>query len=81
MVTTLEVERAKTEVRKMLDRLLGPEHDGVTAFGVDFDPELRDLVVRVDLDPTVPHRVRDSIPPSVGKVVVEVGEAPAAEFE
>jgi hypothetical protein len=82
MATMLsELNRAKTEVRRVLSQLLGPTLPGVNAFGVSYDRATGQRVVRVDFDPTVPQRVRIQVPHSVGKVPVHVQESQAADFE
>jgi len=81
MATQAELQAAKSVVRTLLLRLLGPDLSGVNAFGVSWDQASGQRVVRVDFDPSVPPDVRKQVPATVGNVEVRVEQSPVAEFE
>jgi hypothetical protein len=72
MSSEAEARAACKVVHHKLERLLGPELQGVNAFGLAFDPRSRELFVRVDLDPEVPLAKRRQIPGHVDDVPVRV---------
>ena len=72
MATLAEAHVARDVVHRKLERLLGPELDGVNAFGVAYDTRSRQPFVRVDLDQNVPVAKRRQIPDRVHNVSVRV---------
>ncbi len=81
MTTALQARAAEDNIRRLLKLLLGPRLKGLNAFGVTFDRRHHDLVVRVDLDPAVPTKIRDQIPSEIDNVAVEVERIGPANME
>jgi hypothetical protein len=80
-MSALDLAQAKDAVRRVLVSLLGPTMPGVNAFGVSYDRNSGQRVVRVGVDPAVSARVRGEVPGSIGPVEVQVRDTPPAEFE
>ncbi len=81
MANAMEARVAESVVKEQLTSLLGATLPGVNAFGVSFDWRSQAHFVRVQLDPSVPERIRRQIPDHVSTVPVHVQCSPMAEME
>ena len=81
MISQADAERAKTQVRNILDRLFGPNLEGIVSFGVRFDIKTRDLFIGINVDPGVPSIKTARIPNNMLDVPVRVSWEEPAELE